>query len=414
MKRPETFGRRIVKAYLWFAVAFSLFFGVVAAIVVEGIEVRMVDDRLAEVAAWAAPRHAARLPVEMPAGLSFHHGDEIPLSMRGLAPGMHNVTVDGVRLPAFAGRDSGGPFVAVDHASDYESVELAVYSMLLACLVGFMAMSVALGRYVAQRFVTPIVDLSTAVAARRPDLPLQDSEDELGILARAFAAHTRELTEFLERERAFTGDVSHELRTPLTVIMGAAELLMLDHRDNPAACAASTRIHRAASEAADSVAILLLLARSPELIEAEQFMMSPLLDDEVARHQGLVATKPVALQWQGGADFAVTAPRRLVAAAIGNLIRNACLYTDQGSVTVSMAGRSVEVRDTGRGLPAAVLATLSGDTVGQRLRGSEGTGLGLALVKRICRQLRATLTVTPHASGGTVFTFSFPAELTLS
>ncbi len=281
--------------------------------------------------------------------------------------------------------------------------------MLLLSLIGFVAMSALLGRYMARRFVTPIVALSTAVAERHPDLPLLGSDDELGILARAFAAHTRELHDILERERAFTGDVSHELRTPLTVITGAAELLMLDHQANAAAHAASERIYRAASEAAESVSILLLLARSPELIEAEQFTLAPLLDDEVARHRPLVAAKPVTLSWHGGADFTVAASRRLVAAAIGNLIRNACLYTDQGSVSIAIAGRSVAVRDTGRGLPPAVLAMLAADSGAAPLRGSEGTGLGLALVKRICRQVNATLTVTPQADGGTMFALTFPA-----
>ena len=409
MKRFKSFGKRIVKAYLLFALAFSVFFAFVATIVVEGIEVRMVHNRLEGVAAWALPRHAAKLPVEMPVGLSFHHGDDIPLSMRGLAPGMHDISVDGTSLQVFAGQAENGPFVAVDQASDYEKVELAVYSMLLLCLTAFLGMSVMLGRYMARRFVSPIVALSTAVAERRPDLPLQDSADELGILARAFAEHTRELKEFLERERAFTGDVSHELCTPLTVISGAAELLMLGHQDRSAAHAASERIYRAAREAAHSVAILLLLARSPELIDAEQFSMAPLLAEEVARHQALVADKNVTLDVLAGVDFTVSASRTLVAAAIGNLIRNACLYTDQGTVSVAMQDRSVLVRDTGRGLPAPVLAMLANDTARQRMRGSEGTGLGLALVMRICRQLNATLQVTPQLGGGTVFKINFAA-----
>ena len=409
MTRFESLGKRIVKAYLLFALTFSLFFAVVAVVVVEGIEQRMVFDRLEDVAAWAIPRHAAGLPVEMPAGLSFHRGDAIPLSMRGLSPGIHDFDVDGVGLHVFAGADQAGPFVAVDHESDYERVERAVYSMLLLCLLGFLAMSVMLGRYMARRFVTPIVDLSTAVGERRPDLPLLSNTDELGILARSFADPTGELKEFLERERAFTGDVSHELRTPLTVISGAAELLMRDHAHEPASYAASERIYRAAREAAQSVELLLLLARAPGMIESEPLSMEALLGEEVTRHQALVANKPVALVFDGGDDFTITVPPRLAAAAIGNLVRNACLYTDQGTVRVSMQGRSVIILDTGRGLPDAVLHMLSSQAVGERLRGSEGTGLGLALVKRICRQLNATLEVMPQSAGGTMFKIHFPA-----
>lgn len=405
----ESIGKRIVKAYLLFAVAFTLFFAVVSAVVVEGIEVRLVDVRLEEVAAWASPRYAGKLPVEMPAGLSFHHGNQIPLSLRGLSPGIHERSVDGVGLHVFSGKDSAGPYVVIDHESDYEQVELAVYSMLLLILLGFVAMSVVLGRFMAARFVTPIVDLSTAVTERKPDLPLLSNNDELGMLARAFSAHTGELKQVLERERSFTGDVSHELRTPLTVISGAAELLIADCRDSPSAKAASERIYRAAREAADSVNILLLLARSPELIESKPLMIEPLLRDEVMRYQALVAGKPVVLEFAGGADFAIRAQPSLVVAAVGNLIRNACLYTDHGKVSVLMAQRSVIVRDTGRGLPSSVLAMLSSENSPGPLRGSEGTGLGLALVKRICHHLGATLEVTAPKEGGTVFAIHFPA-----
>lgn len=409
MTRFESIGKRIVKAYLLFALGFSVFFMAVSVVIVEGIEVRVVDHRLEEVAAWASPRHAAGLPVEMPTGISFHHGEAIPQSLRNLPPGMNDVEADGIGLHVFSARDSGGPYVVVDHKSDYESVERLVYSMLLLSLLGFLAMSVGLGRYMARRFVGPIVDLSHAVVERKDHWPHLNGNDELGILARAFAAHTDELKVFLERERAFTGDVSHELRTALTVISGAAELLELDPQAKPSARAASERITRAAREAAASVDTLLQLARAPESIEYELFPIEPMVQDEVQRYQTLVVDKPVRLEYAGGADFVVRAQPRLVAAAIGNLIRNACLYTDQGAVSVLLADRSVLVRDSGRGLPAAVLDMLAGDDSGRQLRGSEGTGLGLALVKRICRHLGATLDVASAPTGGTVFTVTFPS-----
>src|SRR4051812_4217932 len=97
--------RRIVVAYLAFAAAGILFFAGIAAVAVEGIEVKLVDERLQEVAAWASPRHAGGLPVEMPAGLSFHHDAEIPLSLRDLPEGATEITVDGVDLHVWSGRD---------------------------------------------------------------------------------------------------------------------------------------------------------------------------------------------------------------------------------------------------------------------------------------------------------------------
>ena len=406
MMPSESIGKRIVVAFLLYALACSVFFAIVAAFVIEGIEVKLVDTRLEEVAQWASPRMAGDLPVDLPAGVSFHHGAAIPASLRGLPEGVEEITVDGVGLHVLTGRDSRGPYVVIDRESDYVSVEVAMYSMVAVTLLGIMLMSLLLGRYMARRIVTPIVDLSGAVSARQADLPLLERQDELGILARTFASRTAELHGFLDRERTFTGDVSHELRTPLTIITGAAEVVMMDAPDKPVTLAAAGRIYRAARDAAESVDILLQLARAPDRIAMEPVQLAPLVQEEIARHQVLVADKPVTLAFGGGPGFAIDAPARLVAAAVGNLIRNACLYTDSGTVCVLLEPGAVIVRDTGRGLPPAVMDMLSG-TRARQLQGSEGTGLGLALVMRICQQLHAQLQVAPIEGGGTTFIIRF-------
>lgn len=400
--------RRIVVAYLMFAAAGILFFALIAAVAVEGIEVKLVDERLQEVAAWASPRHAGNLPVEMPAGLSFHHGAEIPLSLRHLPEGATEITVDGVDLHVWSGKDEGGPYVVVDHASAYEKIEVVVYGMFAIGFVGFLICSMMFGAYIGNSLVTPIMALASAVQARRRDLPLQDSADELGILARAFYARTSELTEVLDRERFFTGDVSHELRTPLTVITGAAEILMTQAHENPAIHAASERIYRAARDASDSITVLLRLARSPDMLEMTSVSVAELASEEAARCQTLTSAKPLTLRYAGGDDFMIQAPRELLIAAIGNLVRNACLYTMRGEVVVRLVGRSLVVEDSGPGLPAAARARLLNEAIPVSARGSSGTGLGLGLVQRICAYLGADLAYSERAGGGSVFEIRFP------
>ncbi|SEO55161.1 Signal transduction histidine kinase [Duganella sp. CF517] len=400
--------RRIVVAYLTFAAAGILFFAVIAAVAVEGIEVKLVDERLQEVAAWASPRHAGGLPVEMPAGLSFHHDAEIPLSLRDLPDGATEITVDGVDLHVWSGRDANGRYAVVDHASAYEKIEVVVYGMFAIGFIGFLICSMMFGAYIGNSLVAPIMGLASAVQARRTDLPLQDSPDELGILARAFSARTKELTEVLDRERFFTGDVSHELRTPLTVITGAAEILMTQAHANPAIHAASERIYRAARDASDSVTVLLRLARSPDMLEMTSVSAAGLAGEEAARCQSLTVAKPLEVRYAGGEDFMIQAPRELLIAAIGNLVRNACLYTLQGEVVVRLAGRSLIVEDTGPGLPAAARARLLNEAIPVSASGSSGTGLGLGLVQRICAYLGADLAYSERVGGGSVFEIRFP------
>ena len=416
MRSADSLHRRIVVAFVSFGIVLSLFFAVLAAVAVEGIEVHLVDNRLAEVAKWALPRQAAGLAVDLPSGLRFQRGSAIPLSLRGLPEGVTDVDVDGVGLHVLSGADAAGPYVVVDHESDYEKVELVVYAMFAVFFLGFLVLAGGLGGFVARRIVNPISDLADAVARGGSPFPGLERKDELGILARALDAHTTELRAFLDRERFFTGDVSHELRSPLTVIMGAAEILMANAA-NEAMRAPAERIYRAAHEAAECVTVLLLLARAPELGRLPPVPVGAIAAREVERYRPLVAGKPVELDYYDGPAFAIQAPAELCAAAIGNLVRNACQYTEQGAVTVALAPGRVVVEDTGPGLPAAVRDTLarsgaSGAAIPSR--GSAGTGLGLSLVLRICEYLGATLGYEDRPGGGSRFTIAFAGDFTHS
>jgi len=416
MNRPDSLHRRIVIAFLQLAFGSCIFFGVVAAVAVEGIETHLVDDRLESIAAWASPRHAGKLPVEMPAGLSFYHAEEIPQFLRGLPQGVRKVFIEGNELHVLTGKDADGDYVIVDHASEYDKIEWTVYSAIGAGFLGMLLLSLFLGRFVARRIVSPITTLASAV--REQDgvatLPLLDAEDEVGDLARAFAARTEELKRAHDRERFFTGDVSHELRTPLTVIVGAAEILMAQTENQPTLHAASERILRTAIEAAECITVLLLLARSPELIDAPETAISAVVQSEVMRSRSLLGTKDIALECMIDADFSVFARRELLFAAIGNLIRNACEYTTEGSIKVRVSQPTVTIEDTGPGLPDFVRARLRNEYLSSEHVGSVGSGLGLALVGRICEHLGACLQVDLPEAGGTVFRIDFPRHLTKS
>ena len=404
MRPADSLRRRIVVAFLWVGIGASVFFAMVAALAVEGIEVQLVDKRLEAAVAWAAPRQAAGLDVDMPAGLRFHRDAQIPAPLRGLEDGVHKVDVGTVRLHVLAGHDARGRWVLVDHESDYDKIEVVVYSMFAAVFLGFVLLAAMLGGFLGTRVVAPIRELVQSVGLARAPKALTGRADELGVLARALEAHTTELRAVLDRERFFTGDVSHELRSPLTVIMGAAEILMQDA--SPAQRAPAERIYRAAHEAAECITVLLLLARAPELGAQPLVAVEEVAEDEVEKYRPLVAGKPVALRFADGPDLSVRAPRELCAAAIGNLVRNACQYTDSGEVRVSVLPGRIVVEDTGPGLPPAVVATLGNG--GSASRGSGGTGLGLALARRICDFLGAGFAYEPREGGGSRFTISFP------
>ena len=376
MQPFDSLNRRITTAFVLFGVVLSLSFAVLAAIAVEGIEEHLVDDRLAEVEKWAAPRQSAGLQSDLPAGLRFHRGEDIPASLRGLPSGVSNVTVDGADMHVLSGSDAHGPYVVVDHESDYEKVEVVVYSLFGAFFALFVLFAVCLGRFVGRRIVVP-----------------------------AIGAHTAAIRQVLDRERYFTGDVSHELRTPLAVIMGAAEIL-LENGERADVREPAQRILLAAREASERIAVLLLLARAPRLADCAAVQIGAIVQAETERQQAMVASKPVRLECEVLADFAVRAPRELLISAVANLVRNACHHTDSGVVRVQVDAGAVLVEDTGPGLPDAVRQTL-GQTGTAVSTGSAGTGLGLSLVQRICAYLGAEFAYAERSGGGSRFSIRF-------
>lgn len=412
MKKSDSLRRKIIVAYLLFALSICAFVGVVSTIAIEGMEDLLVDEHLRSIAAWASPRHAASLPVEMPSDISFYHGT-VPTEFRNLPIGVGKKIFEDQLVHFLIGQDAAGVYVVVDRASEYKGIERVIYIMLGIGFLGFVALSFFLGHYIAHGFVTPIIRLADAVSNKDADseLPLLDNKDELGILTRAFHDHTTELRRYLARERFFTGDVSHELRTPLTIITGAAELLndLSDDikKTQPQIRVATERILRAAKDAANCVDVLLLLARAPNALDRPETSVSSVINDEIHRAQVLLANKPVTLHFIDSTDFSIPARRELLSCAIGNLIRNACQYTEQGTVTVRLENHSVLVDDTGPGLPDSIKSKLRNQAPAEPVVGSAGSGLGLSLVVRICEYLGASLSVENSANNGSNFRINF-------
>jgi signal transduction histidine kinase len=273
----------------------------------------------------------------------------------------------------------------------------------LVCLV----IAWIMGRLTASKVIAPVTDLAKAVGAGLQDLPSMQSTDEMGVLARAFAARTKDLQDVLTRERWFTADVSHELRTPLTVMLGASEVLAADDTLQPWSAAAVERIRRVASDASERVSAMLLLARAPETMGAPRVALRPIVQQELEEHRHLLEGKPVQLVLEAEGEVHVFARHELVAIAIGNLVRNACQFTEAGTVLVRLESERIIVEDTGPGLPPRITQHLFERFVHADDNAMSGSGLGLAIVHRVIEHLGWSIALEGKSGGGTRFVICF-------
>jgi signal transduction histidine kinase len=274
---------------------------------------------------------------------------------------------------------------------------------------------------VSRRAVSPVIWLAGQVRAfdpKKPDLATlepanlpRDADEDIQVLAGAIHSFASRLEEFIERERNFTRDASHELRSPITVIKVAADVLLEEDALSEFGQRSAQRIRRSIRDMEALIEAFLILAREADVgLPEEDFVVGEIVEDEVERAQDLVRGKPVEVRLLREADFALHAPPKVFSVMLSNLLRNACAYTNEGSVTVTLGRDFVRVEDTGVGMSEEVL-----ERVGRQpfFRGDQaatrgGHGVGLTIVRRLSDRFGWPVELTSKLGVGTCATIRFP------
>lgn len=407
--KNRSFRTRIASAFALMALAICTFFSVAAYLAVEISEEQLVDERLVKDANQLIERHQNKVVGSL-AEENFYINENIPEIYRALADGIHEVDVDGSETTVFIRHVGNDMYAATNDTSAFEETEEVIFSAIAAGFITSLLIAVILGLYLSRRIVAPVTELAAAVEQNEDcaELPSLNETNEIGTLARAFSGRSKKMQQFLSDEKLFTGDVSHELRTPLTIMLGAAELLEVRLANLPEDLLVAKRITRVAAESAERVSALLLLSQSPEMLKATQLLLSHVVIREIDRYRQLLGDKPVKIELTGAnEDVWVLARSELAGIAIGNLIRNACQYTQQGTVLVTLQHDRIVIEDEGPGLPENVRVRL----FTRHIRGHSdeyvGSGLGLAIVKRVADHMGWNIKYESPVTGGSKFTLLF-------
>jgi signal transduction histidine kinase/CHASE3 domain sensor protein len=222
----------------------------------------------------------------------------------------------------------------------------------------------------------------------------------------------------------FLASMSHELRTPLSAILGFADLLMTSPREQLSARARESleRIKRNGEHLLGLINDVLDLAKAEAgriEVRLAPVNVSQLARACVAEVDSLRSGKDVRLVADAGDPAAtpleVVTDAQRVRQVLLNLLANAIKFTDQGEVVLAVRATATEVRlavrDTGIGIPAHALRELfqefhqleAGD--GRRY---DGTGVGLALSRRLARALGGDIEVRSYEGEGSTFTLVLP------
>ena len=238
---------------------------------------------------------------------------------------------------------------------------------------------------------------------------------ELQPLAVAFDAMLKRLDDSFTRLSQFSADLAHELRTPITNILGEAQVALTRDR-TPAEYRETIESTIGECERLSGIVDnLLFVARvdaAREPIAPTRFDARAAVEKIASFYQMIADDHHVTIRCSG--EGQIYADSALFERAVGNLVDNALYFTpEQGSIQIVLAEHAanfeVAVSDNGCGIaPEHLPRVFDRFYRVKSSRGSDGAGLGLALVKSIVELHGGSARIQSEVGRGTTVTLIFP------
>jgi len=234
-------------------------------------------------------------------------------------------------------------------------------------------------------------------------------------VAAAFFNMLDRLEDSFTRLSQFSADLAHELRTPLANIRGEAEVALARPRtpnEYQTVIESSVAECERLSGIIDNLLFLARAEAAESKINQSHFDGRAAIERIAAYNEAIAEERRLTITCAGQGD--VYADPVLFGRAVSNLVDNAVHFTsDGGRITISLTTNrnkaEITVQDTGCGIAAEHLPRIFDRFYrADASRSSEGTGLGLALVKSIADLHGGSVSVESELGRGTLVTVRFP------
>ena len=248
------------------------------------------------------------------------------------------------------------------------------------------------------------------------------------VVKRSDLSHLQELPYAIERNferqrlvrerNLFRSMLSHDIRNPLNIIYNYADMVGDEMALSPGARQLLQRIKDNALTTLDLLSNFVELGRieSGKLVLERRLLCLPdLVRGVVDRHSPMALNQQLTLELDAtGMIPHVEADRAYMERVVANLINNAIKFTPPGGkVTVRIrtveAGVRIEVCDSGPGIPPAEQAQIFEKyRRGNDSKGTDGTGLGLFIVRSVVEAHGGAVEIESNEGGGAKLSLTLP------
>ncbi|OEH94025.1 sensor histidine kinase [Bacillus solimangrovi] len=310
------------------------------------------------------------------------------------------------------------PLVTIDEIFKEAKVLVVGISTFVISLV------LLVGRLVILKLTKPLHDMER-IAYKMSQGQFEEkvpisTTDEIGRLGAAFNQMADAVKEEDERRKEFLGNVSHELRTPISYLKGYSGAIL----DGLVQTKEQEQkyleiIYHEADRMKRLVEDLLELTKiDNNAIELQEnpLVFAQLIEETLVKFEYMLNEKQLTLHKGLDVDVIVMGDEDRLSQVLYNLIDNAIRYTPrEGSIHVTLENGSeqctLQIIDTGVGIPHDKL-----ERIGERFyrvdkarsREHGGTGLGMAIVKKIVHQHHGEWKIESVEGEGTTITVRLP------
>lgn len=204
---------------------------------------------------------------------------------------------------------------------------------------------------------------------------------------------------------SFIKDFTHEINTPLSVILLSIEQLEKQQNIDTTKFA---RMKLAAKTLSQTYSDLIFLT-FPDTIsnEEERIVMKEAIRERLEYFRLFFERKQIALSVDLQGDSTILASKSKINKMLDNLISNAIKYNKKGGfVSVNLKGRALSIKDSGYGIDKKNLTKIF-ERYARFNSDQGGFGIGLSLVKSICKEYHIEISCHSKLGEGSEFVLNF-------